>query len=380
MVLVHPSRVRPFARRPQGVFRLFPIALLAVALTIGGCTSDSITAQDLTPELAHSTDEGAASAQKHGSPADLVTLASFDVFSQQLPESIDVDRFGNLYVSMSPLRQIWKLNPDGSFEEIVAAFALEPGLFGVSGLRIDPRGDLYVAVSSTLPEMNGVWLIGSDGEKERIAGSGSIALPNDVAISTDGTLYITDSAAGAVWRYAPGGQAEMWVQHEALEGTGAFGLGVPIGANGIVVTPGKKTPLARRTGQESVGGVVVANSEKGQLVYVPVLPDGHAGEPAIVIADPGALFGLDGITVDARGTIYGAVNFAGTVVRISGDGSEFSELASGMPLDFPTSVAFGTGRDRHTLFITNFSIVHFLHDPPTLDDAHPAVISMRVDP
>lgn len=315
---------------------------------------------------------------KSGSPGTPATVANFDAFSGQLPESITVDHFGNIYISMSPLREIWKLDPTGSFEKVVASFSLEPGLFGVNGLRFDPRGNLYVAVSSTLPDMNGVWKINSDGEKERMAGTGNILLPNDLAVLPNGTLYITDSAMGAVWCYKSGGEAEIWIQNEALEGTGAFGLGVPIGANGIVVTFGKKSSLADHSAKNQIGAVIVANSEKGQLVYVPILPDESSGEPVVVIADPSTLFGLDGITLDAQANVYGAVNFTNTIVRISNDGTYLSEIASGTPLDFPTSLAFGTGHTNHTLFIVNFGVIHFLSNPPMPGDANPAVISIRI--
>jgi sugar lactone lactonase YvrE len=160
----------------------------------------------------------------------------------------------------------------------------------------------------------------------------------------------------AVWRVLRGGQAEKWVQDEALEGTGAYGLGIPIGANGIVVVR---------------GGLLVANAEKGQLVSVPIRPDGSAGQPTVVIAAP-ALFGLDGITADAQGNIYGAVNAGYSVVRISRDGTDLSEIASGTPLDFPTGLTFGTGRGRHTLFIVNSA---FLSAPEV---ANPAVLSVRM--
>ena len=344
--------------------------LVAIALAI------SCSKETLTDSMDSLTDD-ANLVVKSGSSGAPTTVASFDAFSGQLPESIAVDRFGNIYISMSPLREIWKLNPAGSFEEVVASFSLEPGLLGINGLRFDPRGNLYVAVSSSLPDMNGVWKINSDGERERIAGTGSILLPNDLSVLPNGTLYITDSAMGAVWRYSPGGEAELWIQDEALEGTGAFGLGFPIGANGIVVTHGKKMTLAHHSAQNHIGGVVVANTEKGQLVYIPIRPDNSAGEPIIVIADPATLFGLDGITLDARGNVYGAVNFANTIVRISSEGN-VSEVASGIPLDFPTSLAFGAGRENHTLFIVNFGVIHFLSDPPMPGDANPAVISVRI--
>jgi sugar lactone lactonase YvrE len=122
---------------------------------------------------------------------------------------------------------------------------------------------------------------------------------------------------------------------------------------------------------------VVSNAEKGQVVYVPILPDGSASQPTVVIADP-SLFGLDGITMDARGAIYGAVNAGNKVVRISRDGTDLSEIVSGAPLDFPTGLTFGAGRDRHTLFVVNSAFIHALHDPPTLDDANPAVIAVHV--
>lgn len=92
-----------------------------------------------------------------------------------------------------------------------------------------------------------------------------------------------------------------------------------------------------------------------------------------MVADP-ALFGLDGIRADARGNIYGAVNAGFSVVRISRDGTDISEIASGPPLDFPTGLAFGTGRERHTLFIVNAAFI----SPP--EDANPAVLSVRVGP
>ncbi len=303
---------------------------------------------------------------------DIKTVASFDAFKLQLPESITLDSYGNIYLSMSPLREVWKLNSNGSFKEVVASFAIEDGLLGISGLKLDRQGNLYVAVSSALSDMNGVWKIKSNGEKERIPGTGNIGVANDLVVLPNGTLYITDASMGAVWRYNPGEEAELWKQDEALEGTGDFGVGFPIGANGIVVTQDKKS----LSGQKQIGGVIVANSEKGQLVYIPILPNKSAGDPIIMIADKGVLFGLDGITVDEQGTIYGAVNFGHKIVRISSDGSKLSELATGTPLDFPTSVAFGSGRDRHTLFITNFGAIHFLSDPPMPSEANPAVISL----
>jgi sugar lactone lactonase YvrE len=346
------------------------LAFVAAAALLVGCADEAPLAPEEQPET--SVQFASALSASNGA---VTTVTSFDAFEGELPESIAVDRFGNIYVSMSFLGEIWKLDPSGTFREVVATFPLE-GFFGVSGLRFDARDNLYATNGSTNAGVHGVWRIGSGGEKERVAGTGGISLPNDIAFAPDGTLYITDSA-GALWRVLAGGAAEIWVQDESLEGTGAYGLGFGIGANGIVVVPGGKMPFARGSGQGSAGGLVVSNAEKGQVVYVPILPDGSAGQPFVVIADPG-LFGLDGITMDAQGNIYGAANAGNKVVRINRDGTDFSEIVSGPPLDFPTGLTFGTGREGHTLFIVNSAIIHLLHDPPTLDDANPAVIAVAV--
>lgn len=355
---------RPSVNRPP-VF-----AICASFLLLAACSArDPAVANPpaVTPVPAASEDSGIPAAGA------ATIVASFDVSAEELPESIAVDGTGNIYLSMAPLGEIWKLDRSGAFQEIVATFPTAPGLFGLSGIRFDAEGNLYVANSADHEEARGVWKISPSGDMERIAGTSGIPLPNDVAIAPEGTLYITDSATGAVWRSRAGGAAEMWVQDEALEGTGAFGLPVPIGANGIVVVQGSGMFSGSGSAGASASGLVVANTEKGQVVYVPILQDGSAGQATVVAADPEFLFGLDGLAVDSRGTVYGAVNAANRVIRISGSGTDVAEVTSGEPLDFPAGLAFG---DRQTLLVANFSVIHFLHDPPTLEDARPAVIAV----
>jgi sugar lactone lactonase YvrE len=322
-----------------------------VLVTLAGCSDDGIA---VTEAEYDAVQHASARNGVNAAAGPLATVASFDAFSNQLPESIAVDRFGNIYVSMTKLGEIWKLDPSGAFDEVVATFPLA-GFFGVIGLRIDVRGDLYAVQGTSNADVHGVWKITPGGAKERIAGTDGIVIPNDVEILPDGTVYITDSA-GAVWRSLRGQPAMIWVEDEALVGTGAYGLGYPLGANGIVAVQ---------------GGLMVSNAEKGQLVFFPILADGSAGQPTVVVAAPG-LFGLDGITADARGTIYGAVNAGNRVVRISRDGAEVSEIASGAPLDFPTGLTFGTGPGSHTLYVVNFALL----SPPA--NANPAVLAIPV--
>lgn len=322
------------------------IILFASLLSFSSCDSDS---DDLASEIPCSPN--------------LTSLANFNALNAQMPENITVDHSGDIYLAMSPLGEIWKVDPSGSFKEVVATFP-EEDLFGVSGLRFDDQGSLYVTNGSPKESAHGVWKIGSGGAKELVAGTGNIPLPNDLVISPNRTLYIAGSITGAIWRVLPGGSAEIWVQDEILEGTGAFGLGFPIGANGIAFVP---------------GGFMVANTEKGQLVFVPIKSDGSAGQPEVVVADP-SLFGLDGIAADSEGNIYGAVNAGNNVVRISQDGTDISVIVSGDLMDFPTGVSFGNGSEKNTLFMVNAAFIHFLSDPPTPESANPSLLRLNICP
>ena len=73
---------------------------------------------------------------------------------------------------------------------------------------------------------------------------------------------------GAIWRIPPDGVAELWYQDaEFLGGLGQIPNYVPLGANGISFRH---------------NALYVANTEKGHIARIPVLPDGSPGEPSIV--------------------------------------------------------------------------------------------------
>ena len=67
---------------------------------------------------------------------------------------------------------------------------------------------------------------------------------------------------------------------------------------------------------------------------------------------------LDGLALDVHGNAYVPVINQSRIVRISADGTSIVTVASSADgLDFPASVAFGTGKgERRSLFVTNFAI------------------------
>ncbi len=299
------------------------------------------------------------------------TFVAFDPAAGQFPEGVAVDKTGNVYVSLvAPVRQIRKIDPSGKTQVVLADFN-DLGVEGIgpAGLTVDARRTVHVAVVGVdletfqktdpeeveLPDSHGVYRVQRDGTTQHLAGTEKILFPNDVTLDRRGNVYVTDTIGGAVWRIPRGGTAERWLQHDLLEGDERFQFGFPIGANGIVFRHNRS--------------IIVANTERGLLVEIPIQPDGRAGTPNLLVQSP-QLVGVDGIALDARGDAYAATGVNNTVIHIADGGIEtLATRADG--LNQPSTLAFGRGRsDRQSLFVANFSL---LSPDPT-----PGVLRLRV--
>lgn len=272
----------------------------------------------------------------------LEAFVAFDPSAGEFPESITTGKSGDLYVSMFVLDQIRRIDSAGA----QTVFTQLPRGATPAGVKVDASGTLYAAATGfdlatgqTDPTTRGVYRIGRDGSAERMPGTDAISFPNDLAFDNRGNLYVTDPAGGAVWRIDRNGAVLRWVDDPLLHGTGQL-LGFPYGANGIAFSHGR---------------LIISNTELGLLVAIPIEPDGNAGEPTVVASSP-LLLGVDGIALDAHGTVYCAVNGQNTLLTVRPDGA-IGVLAAADGLDQPSSVAFGTGdNDHQTLFVVDFAV------------------------
>ncbi len=275
----------------------------------------------------------------------------YDVSNGEFPEGIAVDKVGNLYVSISSLGQIWEIKPDGS-ETLLLTIPPDGGSMAF-GLAVDAPGNVYATFAFN-PETQGVYRINKSGDAERLPGTEKILWANALAFDDRGSLYITDSWSGSIWKITPRGSAEVWLQHELLEGLNEIPGFPPVGANGIAYYH---------------GSLYVANTEKGLLVRVPIMKGGTPGSPEVVV-EGFELYGLDGIALDVHGNIYGALVLQNKLVKIDSDNVEITVLLTADDgLDMPASLAFGTGKgNRQTLLITNFSLLgsHLGYGPAVL--------------
>jgi sugar lactone lactonase YvrE len=232
---------------------------------------------------------------------------------------------GRLYVGDGG--NIWVLTPNASAPPAATLFAT--GVPGSNGLAFDADGDLWVSDGGTA--QGRVWRIGPDGVPHEVfrvqplanevvaggIGSDRRSLPpgtititptgrqasntlgsqhlvaNGLAFGKDGTLYVADTARGAIWK-------------------------VELGRQGQLLSPtGCDTTFAANT-------LCLEN---------------------VLVAHP-FLEGVDGIALDRAGNIWGAVNERNSVVVVTRKNEvvEFfrnapaaSQLRNEGPLEFPTS-------------------------------------------
>ena len=267
-------------------------------------------------------------------------VVAFDESKGQNPEGIAIGRTGAIFVSVSPLGDVWRIPPGSTQPQPFGHVnGITPGAdFGLLGLAVDVFGNVYGAVQSANPAANGVWRFDrATGAATRLPGTAAIGLANGLAFDKQMNLYVTDSARGAIWRIPWDGSASIWLQDPVLTGDGSLGLN--LGANGIAIQRGLLT---------------VTNTERRTVLQIPKV----GGQPGLIslLASLPAGDNPDGVTMDVFGDAFVAMNLANAIAKITPSGS-MSVVASGGPLDFPSSVVFGTARGgRTSIYGVNFSI------------------------
>lgn len=303
---------------------------------------------------------GCGSSQWPSSPTAVQEVARLDGSAGQLPEGLAVrgDTAYLNYVATSEVVAVdlktGEVSPHGSLPKPA------PNMGFVSGLALH-GDDLFGALVSFAPAVQpGVYKVVPGGDAELYAKHPAMAFPNGLAFDDAGRMYITDSAAGAIFRVtADGKKVEKWLAHPYLAGAKdacgeGNGVGVPfdIGANGIAIDGDT---------------IFVSNTDYGKIVRVDIQKDGAAGTPELFVEADCQLSGADGVTIAPDGDLIVAINHQHKLVRVTRDGDDagrVTTLVSGDPLDFPASVTF----EGSTLYISNFAF---------LDAKTPGLLRMR---
>jgi sugar lactone lactonase YvrE len=309
--------------------------------------------------------EASLALEKHLAPGRVETVLPLTHLSD-MPEGIAVNRQGDIFVGNRRLAgdqrisEILRIAPDNTVS-VFATLGLSAGELdkGVLGLAVDPGGDLYAAFPSGDPATHGVWRIRRDGTMARLRGSDAMLTPNALAFDVRGNLYVSDSQDGTIWRFPAKSTGSLWLRHPLLAPA------PNIGANGVAFVP--------------PASLFVANTDQALIARVPIRSDGSPGEPAVVAAAFELLL-VDGLAADAHGDLHAVIagsTILGTapVVRIDPrTGAITPSTDEGERFDFPTSLAFGTGRrDRKSVYVVNAGL--FPEDRP---EAAPSIVRVGV--
>lgn len=301
-----------------------------------------------------------------------------------LPESITAHPDGNLYVSLTR-GILLRVRRDHGIEP-VAVLPLPKGSVA-TGVKVDPDGErLYVASAPDpaepppKPDTAAVWRVSiRNGSVERLATLDAVpshtqdpsapklpGFPNDLAFNGQ-DLYVTDSAHGLIWKLplngSPAVAPSIFMRDSRLDGDPSGAPNAPsFGVNGIAFDANHDM-------------LYVCNQDAGKIYRIPFR--GPLPPTLQQFADDPDLVGTDGIAFDARGALYAANIRKNRLLRVNRNG-RVSRLADGAPLESPSSLAFGTAAaDRHTLYVTNFSIYQLLSGASP-DNLHTGILSLRV--
>lgn len=259
------------------------------------------------------------------------TLAGPDL----IPEGIAVDEAsGTFYVGSIRKRTILAIDRDRKVRTFVPA--QRDGLSGVLGMKVDAARGVLWATSFGAEGMEGydakldrgrsevtAFALADGARRRRVAfaAGGDQHLLNDVAIASDGTLYVTDSLAGAVWRVPP--------DRDELEKVLAPGsLAYP---NGIVLAPSGKLLVAHGT------GIAIVDPTTGTLERMTSAPRTPLG-------------GIDGLLIRGQ-TLFAVQNGLGVprlvAIALDDAGTKATSLTvlenDPAVLELPTTAALHDG-------------------------------------
>jgi sugar lactone lactonase YvrE len=290
-------------------------------------------------------------------PAEPRLLAAFDPAAGELPEGL-ATKNDVAFVGFAPLGAIARVDlRTGESTRFATLPKPVPGKGFMTGLAFGGDGVLYAALVSFDPSVQpGIYRVpAAGGQATLFAKAPGMLFPNGLVFDAGGGLFVTDSAAGAVYKVSAAGDATVWASSPLLAGDakecGGSGNPFPIGANGIVARD---------------GAFYVTNTDKGLVVRVASAADGSARTPEVIAGpDCSALAGADGLVVDGHGDFVVAVNRQNKLVRLA-SGGKMDVISRNGALDFPASVT----RDASAVFVTSFALANASSGKP----AHPALL------
>ena len=121
---------------------------------------------------------------------------------------IAVNAKGTIFVSDLELQRIWTVPAAGGDPK---EFAVLPA---PRGMTFDKKGQLWVVSGGP---RNQLVKIAADGKITPVVKDRTFVYPNDVAVSADGTAFVSDGYADCIWKVSADGKTSKWVSGKPLD-------------------------------------------------------------------------------------------------------------------------------------------------------------------
>lgn len=264
-------------------------------------------------------------------------------------ESIAVDTDNNLFITSHYEGKVFRIGADG----VVATHATIAGK--ATGLALTPDGELLLSGWDER-ETSVVWRIASNGTVELLTELSEAIFLNGLT-GLDGDRYlIADSYRGAIWELnVPTKTVSIWLEHSDLARTSSEEVTPAV--NGLKIYN---------------DFLYASNTQKKQIVKIPILADGLAGEPEIFLSG----VNIDDFAFDIEGNLYGTTHIFNSVVKIAQDGTvtTIAQLEQGMAGS--TALAFGKSEgDLTSIYVTTNGGMSF---PPATGIESGKVVKLEV--
>jgi sugar lactone lactonase YvrE len=223
----------------------------------------------------------AAQGSTTGQSVQVSVLTQFDGAG---PSAVAATNTGDVVALAGP--NIVRVGPGG--QQRPMPVTITGGAFGIAiGIAYDGFHQLYAALPGAFappPQgAGGVMRISPNGKQTTpVPGSdGMVAADGFGLDSSTGDMYVTDIFGNGIWRFAPGGSAELWTS---------------VATNPLVVLP---------DGVKVFDNAVYTSIGGGKILKIPINPDGSAGTAEVwaEVDEPGVFF--DDMVIDDRtGDVY----------------------------------------------------------------------------
>lgn len=224
-------------------------------------------------------------------------------FKTPAAANIDPQNRDNVYVVDTGTGGIWSVSLTSKAKKLVAS--MKPGL---DNLAFDSRGRLFVTSMTD----NGIYLVDKQTGAHRTIVEGKLAVPTDLAVTTEGSKDTVHVADVFSYRKVDGANGDVTDVLRVHGETHAYPIGISVGPNNVLLTSWFSNTVEK------------VDRKTGKIVAT--LGEFAAPVDAVEFAD---------------GTMYVAELASGNLVKVSADGKERSTAMK--ELRGPVAMVHGAG-------------------------------------